>query len=85
MDVERNIEKQSLVYTPAKGDIEFGKTNHLVVSISGFVNKGIQQAEKDLKIFQEELTDDKIFKSIEVSTIKNENKWKSSFKINLLL
>ena len=85
MDVERNIEKQSLVYTPAKGDIEFGKTNHLIVSISGFVNKGIQQAEKDLKIFQEKLTDDKIFKSIEVSTIKNENKWKSSFKINLLL
>lgn len=85
MDVERNIEKQLLHNGSDINQKEFDKENHLIVSISGFVNKGIKQTENDLKIFKEDLKNDNLFKFVEVVPEKAENKWKSYFKINLFL
>ena len=85
MDVERNIEKQSRHNNSDFDQKEFDKENHLIVSISGFVNKAMEKAEIDLKIFKEELKNDDLFKSVEIVPGESENKWKSYFKINLFL
>ena len=85
MDVERNIERQSRHNDSDFDQKEFDKENHLIVSISGFVNKAMEKAEIDLKIFKEELKNDDLFKSVEIVPGESENKWKSYFKINLFL
>ena len=85
MDLERNIEKQSQINKSGLDQKEFDEENHLIISISGFLNKGLKQAENDLKIFRENIKNDDLFKFVETIPEGDENKWKSYFKINLFL